>query len=152
MTRTGTLALAPALAALLLAAGCASEPAAPANLVARGHIAATHEAAARPRAAPAGKPLPGLSGALGGALGSTIAGMLFDPAVEPAHTVHVISLDDGSQRWVRSTEVFAVGECVDILAPAARHAEISWNLGEASLRKSSQCSGGFTVSAQAQPQ
>ena len=82
---------------------------------------------------------PGMGGAMGGLVAGIISGVRSQAGSEPAHTVYVVELPDGTKRWVRSEEKLAVGDCIDLLVDPRRTSATSWSLKEATVRASNAC-------------
>lgn len=119
---------------MAIAAGCATVHNHE-SVIGFGRVLEAHEAAAMSGRSDMGVYRPGMGGAVGG----LVAGIIMSIGSESAHTVFVVELSNGTKRWVRSTEKFAVGACVEVRASLAKASETSFALEEASLLSSKEC-------------
>ena len=62
-----------------------------------------------------------------------------DIPAEPAHKLYVVESVQRKKFYVRSTEVFVVGTCVEIRPQPVHREKNSWLLGEATTKASTRC-------------
>jgi MFS family permease len=128
----GRIKIATLAISVLAIVGCATT-ASHDTIAVSGRIAETFDAAAT--TASQGIYRPGMGGALGG----VIAGLITAARTEPAHTIYVLALSDGTKRYVRDRAQIKVGTCVAVLTESSRLGQESWMYGEASLQGSNKC-------------
>lgn len=122
------------LVMVMALAACATKPEINA-LVGTGTISEIHAAAALPGGHDMGIYRPGMGGAMGGLM----VGLLSSIGSERAHNIYVVQLADGSKRWIRSSEPFAVGACVSIRTSQSLVKETSLPLDAAQLLPATSC-------------
>jgi hypothetical protein len=116
--------------AAMFFAGCATTTRPHDTVAATGRIAEKHDAtfSASPRAHNAGL-----------LHGSPVGNLIIGLAGEPAHSVYVIVLSDGTKRFARSKEQFSIGACVSVATEASKKGQESWLYDESSLSLASSC-------------
>jgi hypothetical protein len=119
---------------VVLQTSCASSSNSPPTIAAVGRITETAEV-------PAGdSPSQGIyRPGMGGAIGGAVAGLANALRTDPAHTIYVIQVANGSKRYVRSQEKWAIGACVAITTERTHAGQGTWKYGEASLSAAITC-------------